>query len=72
MKIIKTINKLCPLCMKTHKVNIVKVIETENYKNKEISYEAIYEYCSNTDEYLETEEMIRKNFKSLKNTYIKK
>ena len=41
------------------------------YKRQEVSFEAIYEYCSLSDEYLETEDMIRKNSQAMKDAYKK-
>jgi hypothetical protein len=36
----------------------VIVTDVEEYNGEEVSFEAIYEYCSLSDEYLETEDMI--------------
>lgn len=72
MKILKSKNSLCLSCMKEHKVDIVKINEKEIYKGVEIEFTAIYEYCSNTDEYLETEEMIKVNTLAIKDAYRKK
>ena len=51
-------HKLCLLCMEEHDVDIVKVTETEVFKDEEVSFEATYEYCPNVDEFVETEELI--------------
>lgn len=72
MKKIKVDKKLCLVCMEEEDVDIVEVTDTEIYKGEEISFKAIYEYCSNADEYLETEEMIKINCLSMKNEYRKK
>lgn len=43
--------------------------EKENFSDKNLEFSAVYEYCSNTDEYLETEDMIKANNLSLKDAY---
>lgn len=58
--------------METHDVCEVEVVEKNIFKNEEVEYVATYEYCSNTDEYSETEEMIKKNDLSFKDAYRKK
>jgi putative zinc finger/helix-turn-helix YgiT family protein len=55
--------------MEEHQVAIVEVIEQETFKGVDIGFKATYEYCSNTDGYLETEDMIRKNNLALKDAY---
>lgn len=72
MKKIKVDNKLCLICMEEEDVDIVEVTDTEIYKGQEISFKAVYEYCKNADEYLETEELIKINCLSMKNEYRKK
>ena len=58
--------------MEEHDVDTVEVIDNEIFKNIEVEFPAIYEYCSNADEYLETEEMIKLNNLSMKDAYRKK
>ena len=53
------------------RVDTVKVIDNEVFKNEEVSF-TTYEYCSNADEYLETEEMIKINSLSMKDAYRKR
>lgn len=69
MKILKSEHKLCLSCMEEHNVDIVEVIEQGKFKGEELEFIACYEYCSNTDEFLETEDMIRTNSLSLKDAY---
>jgi len=61
MKVVKSERKICFCCMEEHIVDHVEVLEQYIFKNEEVEYTAIYEYCSNTDEYLEAEGMIRAN-----------
>lgn len=49
----------------------VIVTDVEEYIGEEVSFEAIYEYCGHADEYLETEDMIRKNSQAMKDAYRK-
>jgi putative zinc finger/helix-turn-helix YgiT family protein len=72
MNKVKSENKLCLICMEEHEVSTVEVIDNENYKGEDISFSAIYEYCSNADEYLETEEMIKANNLAMKDAYREK
>jgi len=72
VKVLKREEKLCLICMQEHVVDIVKVTDTELFKGEEVSFMAIYEYCSNADEILETEEMIKKNSLAMKDAYREK
>ncbi len=69
MKIIKTEKKLCPVCMEKHNVQTVIVEDVETFGGKEITFNAIYEYCANADEYFETESLIRTNKKTMEKAY---
>ena len=71
MKVIKTERKFCLLCMEEHEVQTVVIKDTEEFKGKEISFDATYEYCANADEYLETEDMIGVNNILMKEAYEK-
>lgn len=72
MRKIKSKKKLCLICMEEHEVDAVEVIDSEICKGEEVSFNATYEYCSNADEYLETEEMIKVNSLTMKDAYRKK
>lgn len=72
MEKLKSEKKLCLICMEEHEVDIVKVIDTEIFKGEEVNFSATYEYCSNADEYLETEEMIKSNSLAMKDAYREK
>lgn len=72
MRILKSEHKLCLSCMEEHNVDIVEVIEQTTFKGVKVEFSATYEYCSNTDEYLENEDMIRSNSLAAKNAYRKK
>lgn len=72
MEKIKTKKKLCLICMEEHNVDTIEVIDNEVYKDEEITFHAIYEYCSNADEFLENEEMIKKNSLAMKDSYRKR
>ena len=60
------------VCMEEHEVNMMEVIDTEIFNNEEVSFAAICEYCYIADEYLETQEMIKKNSMAMKAAYRKK
>ena len=72
MKVMKSERKLCLICMEEHEVKTIEVEDKEIYKGIEVEFDAIYEYCSNSDELLETEEMIKMNSLSMKDAYRKK
>ena len=46
MKIIKSEVKICLSCMEELKVDVVEVIEHEHFKDVDVDFLAIYEYCS--------------------------
>ncbi len=71
MDILKTQYKLCLSCMEEHEVQEVTVSEENIFNGKVVHYIATYEYCSNADEYTQTEEMIRKNDVAFKDAYKK-
>lgn len=71
MTILKSETRLCLSCMEEHQVDIVEVIEQETFKGVDVEFTATYEYCSNTDDYLETEDMIRANNLVVKDAYRK-
>ena len=72
MNILKKEVKLCLACMEEHEVQTVLVTEKNIFKDEEIEYEAIYEYCEHTDEFLEPENLNTRNDISMKNAYRKK
>ncbi|WP_366923869.1 DUF4065 domain-containing protein [Metallumcola ferriviriculae] len=72
METLRSEHKLCLSCMEEHDVSIVEIEEKEIFKGGEVEITSIYEYCSNTDELLETEDMIRANNLAVKDAYRKK
>lgn len=69
MKIFETQKKLCMQCMEEHVVQVISDDLTEEYKGIEVTYHAYFEYCDNTDELLETEEMMRANALAMRDAY---
>lgn len=69
MRTIKKEFKQCGSCMEEHEVEIVEIEETGTFKGKSVTFNATYEYCVNTDEYSETEELLRKNSLAQKDAY---
>lgn len=72
MEKIKSEKKFCIYCMEEHEIDIVRMLDIETFKEEEITFSAIYQYCSIEDEFTETEEMIRSNCLSMKDAYRKK
>lgn len=69
MKKVLRERKLCLICMEEHEVDTVQVIDTEIFKDQEVAFTATYEYCSNAEEFLETEAMIKANSLAMKDAY---
>lgn len=69
MRILKSEHRLCLSCMKEHSIDIIETEEQATFKDIKVKYYAAYEYCANTDEYLETEDMIRTNSLAVKDAY---
>jgi putative zinc finger/helix-turn-helix YgiT family protein len=72
MRTIKSEIKLCLTCMEEHEVQTIIVTDNEEFKGAEVTFDATYDYCSNTDEYLETEEMVKANSLAMKDAYREK
>ena len=71
MEVLRKEKKLCLSCMQEHPIDIVKVEEHEMFRGVKVRFHSIYEYCPYTDEYSETEEMIRANGLAVKDAYRK-
>lgn len=69
MLLIKKEKRMCFDCMQEHEIQIVKVKENNIFKNEEISFEAEYDYCENTEGFLESEEQIKKNDLAMKDAF---
>lgn len=71
MLVLKKESKLCICCMEVHEVWTVQVEEKMSFNQVEVRYLATYEYCSMTEEYIATEEMMRQNDIAMKDAYRK-
>lgn len=69
MKVIKHEYRLCYSCMEEHDVQIVRLQNEEEFNKEVVSYTAEYEYCTNTDMLLATDEMLRSNGLAMKDAY---
>lgn len=72
MNIINSENRFCLSCMEEHAVDTIQREESEYFKGEKVVFVATYDYCSNTDELLETEEFIRANNLAVKDAFRKK
>ena len=72
MKIIKSEKCLCVCCMEIHEVKTVLVREKVTFKRRKVDYDALYQYCDNSDELYMDERQIQENDIRLKNAYRKK
>ena len=71
MSIVKKIIQLCPFCMESHEMDVVKEHERTTFKNKSVDYEATYLFCANSGEYICTEDMLDANDIAMKDAYRK-
>lgn len=62
---------LCPCCMEEHEQQTRSVQESNIINGIKVHYNALYEYCSNADEYYATEQQIRLNDINAKDAYRK-
>jgi len=69
MEKIKSINEFCIMCMKEHEINIVEKEEENVFKGENVEFPVTYKYCSNTDQYSESEEMMNENSLRMKDAY---
>lgn len=67
MKIVKKEVKLCLACMEEHEVQTVIVKEKNTFQGEKVEYDAMYEYCDRTDDFIEPENMSAQNYISMKN-----
>lgn len=72
METIKTEFKQCISCMEEHEVQTVNIEEAGTFKGERVTFNAVYEYCANSGEYYETEEMMRINSLAQKDAYRKR
>ena len=56
---------LCLLCMEFHTIKIVKMTDSALCDGKWVELEIECRYCEYVDSYLETEEQIKANWKSM-------
>ncbi len=69
MTIIKNERKLCPCCMKEHKVKTVVVKDNLTFKGLKVFYDATYMYCDVADEFYMDEAQIQENDIRMKDAY---
>ena len=69
MKIMNKEVRLCLSCMDAHEVQTVEIQEENEFKKTPVTFNAVYEYCSNTEEYYQNEDQIKSNDISFKDAY---
>ena len=72
MKKINTELRFCIYCMEEHEIDIVEMMDTEIFKDEEVTFKGTYQYCPIEDELVETEDMIRANSLAMKDAYREK
>lgn len=72
MKTIDSEKRLCFGCMEVHNVQTVICHDTEIFKDEEVSFDAIYEYCNRKDTLLEVGDMMNRNSLAMKDAYRRK
>lgn len=71
MKIIRKQHMFCYSCMKEHEVSYVQVEQHVKYMNDWVQYDAIYEYCEETDCLSEDMKVLGVNDTAMKDAYRK-
>lgn len=71
MEIVKRELRQCPCCMEIHEVCTAIVPTTTIFKNQEVRYFSICEYCESAEELYETEGEISVNDAAMKDAYRK-
>ncbi len=71
MRTISTEKRLCECCMQEHEVKTVVVKDSNLFKGRPVSYDAVSFYCDNAGEFFENEEMVNNNDIAMKNAYRK-
>ncbi len=71
MKVLKRERRLCICCMQEHEVKTVQVRDHTIFKEVEVSFDAVYEYCELADEFYENEEQMAANDIRVKDAYRK-
>lgn len=69
MKILKSERMICSCCMEEHEVKTVQIKEKATFKDRKVTYNAIYMYCDATDELYMDELQMRENDIRLKDAY---
>lgn len=72
MEILNKEHRLCSCCMEEHEVMTVRFLDKAIFKDEEVEFDVISEYCELADEYVESNDMISKNDIAMKNAYRKK
>lgn len=72
MKVLRTMDMLCPCCMEEHTVQTISVLEHNVFKNVPVDYSAEYFYCDQSNETYADEQQISSNDNSMKNAYREK
>ena len=69
MKILATEKRVCSCCMEEHEVKIVQIKEKTTFKERKVSYDAVYTYCDVADELYMDEQQIQENDIRIKDAY---
>lgn len=69
MKILRSEKRICTCCMEEHDVKTVQIKEQALFKEREVSFEAVYMYCELADEFYMDEHQIKENDIRLKDAY---
>ena len=62
----------CPCCMEEHEMQIITVVQHNEFKGVSVDYDAEYCYCDRADETYADEPQISANDIAMKNAYRKK
>ena len=68
-KVIKREMKFCYMCMKEHEIQTVEIIESDIMDDVELSCLYEYDYCKETNTFIENEYQITKNMIAFEKAY---
>ena len=69
MKVIRSERRMCLCCMEEHEVKTVLVKEHATFKNRQVTYDALYTFCDVTEELYMDEQQMQDNDVRLKDAY---
>ena len=71
MTVLKSEKMICPCCTEEHEVKTIQMKDQATFKNRLVSYDALYMYCDAAEEFYMNEHQLQENDIRLKDAYRK-